>query len=170
MNRPALLLSVAACSALFAVTPRAEEPFLQSRICPNSIKHEPLLIFERSGGTLLGPMYRNLTVYSDGRVSMSKDDTVFFDSGVGQETAVAVISLSTGEVERLWAMLVDAGAFSLCDMDGPQVMDVPLNTVTIFDGRTDADAHTYSYWIAINEYAGVGAVISSFIAMHFPDF
>lgn len=169
MNRPALLLSVAACSALFAAAPRAEELFLQSRVCPNSIRHEPLLVFERAGGTLLGPMYRNLTVYSDGRASLAKNDTVFLDARVGQEVAVATISLSPADVAAFWALLVDAGAFSLCDMNA-QVMDVPLNTVTIFDGRTDADAHTYSYWIAIDEYAGVGALISNFIATHFPDF
>ncbi|TDJ79880.1 MAG: hypothetical protein E2O39_00215 [Planctomycetota bacterium] len=169
MNRPALLLSVAACSTLFAVAPRAEQSFLQSRVCPNSIRHEPLLIFERSGGTLLGPMYRSLTVYSDGRVSLSKNDTVFLDARVGQDVAVATISISPADAAGFWALLVDAGAFSLCDMDA-QVTDVPLNTVTIFDGRTDSNAHTYSYWIAIDEYAGVGTLLSNFIATHFPDF
>jgi hypothetical protein len=169
MRPTALLLSIAGCSALFAVAPQAQHSIQQSRTCPNSIRHEPLLLFEQSGGTLLGPMYRNLTVYSDGRATLTQDEAAAFDSEEVTETMVASVSLTPDNVAALWAVLVDAGAFTLCDADA-EVFDVPLNTVTIFDGRADADAHTYSYWIGTGDHAIVDTVISHFIAMQFPDF
>jgi hypothetical protein len=169
MRPTALLLSIAGCSALFAVAPHAQHSIQQSRHCNNSIRHEPLLLFEQSGGTLLGPVYRNLTVYSDGRATLTQDVSAVFDAEATTDTKVASVSLSPNNVAALWTILVDAGAFTLCDADA-QVFDAPLNTVTIFDGRTDADAHTYSYWIGTGDHAIVDTVISHFIAMQFPDF
>ena len=45
--------------------------------------------------------------------------------------------------------------------------DVPLNTLTVFNGTTDAQAHTFSYWLANGNYAPVQAAIDAFITQTF---
>lgn len=42
------------------------------------------------------------------------------------------------------------------------VADIPLTTVTVFKGNTNAKAHTFSYWVGIKGYGQIAQIISDF--------
>ena len=46
------------------------------------------------------------------------------------------------------------------------VSDVPLTTVTVFVGDTDAKADTFSYWLGTGAYTTIDQKIASFMAAH----
>lgn len=127
--------------------------------CDNLIAHEPVLLFELAGTTLIAQYDRTLTVYADGALKLADAST----TGPGQ----AIRAQTTPEVvNALKSALTQAGAAALCD-DARGVTDVPLRTVTLLRGAQDARAHTFSYWLADGEYAQVDALIEGFIAEHF---
>ena len=129
--------------------------------CPNLLLHEPLVLYELSGATLIGPVDRTLTVYADGALKLSAASA----TGPGECT----LGQTTPELaQALQQELVRAGAFDLCD-DARNVSDVPLNTLTLLRGAQDARAHTFSYWIGDGHYQAVDDAIAKFITVQFPE-
>lgn len=129
--------------------------------CPNLLLHEPIVLYEISGATLLGPVDRTLTVYADGALKLSAASA----TGAGE----CLLGQTTPEVaQKLQQELVQAGAFDLCD-DPRNVTDVPLNTLTLLRGAQDARAHTFSYWIGDGHYLAVDLTIEKFINAQFPE-
>ena len=127
--------------------------------CFNVVAHEPLLVFEVLGTTLLGQVDDTLTVYNDGTCKLA---TAYAD-GFGQ---VRRVEISPREVFMLYQALDQAGAFMACD-DTRQFMDVPLHTVTLMNGVQDAWGHSFSYWIGDGNYAVIDSVLENFLAEHF---
>jgi hypothetical protein len=125
----------------------------------NPWKCEPLLVFDVSGGTLLGEVHQSLTLYNNGRVSLAE-----FGRGRTARNVSRLITVT--EAEKFRSMLVAAGALSLTDQAN-QVMDVPLTTVSIFTGETDGTSHTFSYWIPGSKYAGLQQAVDAFIFQTF---
>ena len=124
-----------------------------------AINREPILNFDVTGSTLLGPLHYRATVYSDGLVTGS--DCGGFGGGNSGGTAAA----STTSVKKLQEALIAAGGLTLGDQQ-LTVADVPLTTVTVFgpsrkDGTTKAN--TFSYWLATGAYSQIGALINEFL-------
>ena len=122
---------------------------------------EPLVIFDASGGTLLGPCHKNLAVYNNGQVSLSQ-----FSGQPGDNRNVSK-RVSPALATELARSLEAAGAFRLTDQEA-QVTDVPLTSVTIFRGETNAQAHTFNYWLPQGEYAAIQRAVDNFITRAFP--
>jgi hypothetical protein len=127
--------------------------------CANTIVHEPIVLFESTGGTLVGPYDLELVVYGDGHVRISssvqaKAQTAEIDPIVANGFA--------GQLER-------AGAFRLCDRP-LMATDMPLSTLTILRADTDAAAHTFSWWAPDESNVAVDAAVHAFIDQVFPRF
>lgn len=162
-----LLLAFPLVASLFLVTPqsqpaRAAEP-APAPACADTIPMHPVLVHDVAGSTLIGPIYRHLVVYSNGHAHLSAT-TYEPDPGRAQ-TGI----LTLAEVAQLRADLASAGAFTSCDNDLP-VSDVPVTTVSVFRGATNALAHTYSFLAPDAQQAAVEAVVQQLVATKFPNF
>ena len=127
-------------------------------ICVNVQRREPIVMWDVTGYTLGGSLvHGRLVVYNDGVTSVS--------SGNGD---VRTEGVAPAVVQGLRRALIQAGAMTLCDQ--AYVTDMPLTTLTMFEGSTEAQAHTFSYWEANGGYAAVEAEINGFLTTHFPGF
>lgn len=129
----------------------------------NPIAHEPVVLYEVTGGTFLGPYDLGLTVYADGQARLSS--AVMF----GEQPRVKVINVGAEAATGLAQDLLHAGAFEQQDQMAT-VTDVPLNTLTVFAGATESRAHTYSWWIPAGKNQAAPAVLHAFINAHFKGF
>ena len=153
------MLRSTVCAAL-ALVPLA--PLAPLTPGANDIPHEPLLVYEVSGGTLGGPIDRELILYGDGSARLSSatsgvDGTCQY-TGVPAEDALA-----------LFTSLAQDGVFLLEDQD-LAVSDVPLQTLTVMRPLTNARVHTYSWWLGEDAYGPPEQKLNAFIATHFPNF
>lgn len=129
-------------------------------LCANKIKTEPVVIYDVSGSTFAGPFHQHLTVYSSGFATLARSSSF---SGIDAATAQA----SLADVAQLRLDLRALGASTLCDIP-TIVADVPLTTVTVFTGATDARAHTFSFFLSIKQQGAVKQLLEEFIGAHFP--
>jgi len=130
--------------------------------CVNVIQHEPLLVYEVTGSTLIGPVDLHLVVYSDGAVriaDIADTDAPLADRGLVDPEAVSDLML---DLERYGGMLE-------CDAT-IQATDVPLHTLTMLKAGTDPRGHTYSWWVPEGASGAIEARIELFIAEVFPEF
>jgi len=135
LGLPALALGALALSA--AVAPTQAPP------CANIFPHEPVVIFEITGGTLAGPIDRQITVYSDGLVRGAQTAPGTPTSLVGGGSA-QVAYVDPAMVQSLVADLGMLGAGTGCDR--PElVTDTPLSTLTIIRGTTESRSRTWSW-------------------------
>lgn len=159
----ALLVFAAAQSTTgrSSVTPPATSPPTPAPACPDRFAIAPVLIYDVSGTTLWGPQYFHLVVYSDGHALVARRGSTP-DSG---ESATAL--LEPFEVDQLRADLEAANAFALCDQP-MNVHDVPLRTVSVFRGGTDAQSRTFSYFLPSGPIANVQWVVDRVLTTEFP--
>jgi len=129
--------------------------------CVKEFPRVPLLVYDRSGGTLIGAVHTQLTVYSDGLATYSNFDPM-------SASVASVRVLSAREVAGLVDTLAAVGAHVMCD-DPMQVTDVPLATVTVLQGEgADAAAHSFSYYsVSAGAQGIVESIVQDFIAAHF---
>jgi hypothetical protein len=125
--------------------------------CREYQTHEPVLIYDVTGSTLLGPIHAHFTLYNDGFATYSSVSG--YPTSVGDAWTASVTQL---QIKVLLSELEDADVFQLCDQP-MWVSDVPLKTITILDGGSDAYAHTFNYWLGHDKYAAPDAAIGSFI-------
>lgn len=111
---------------------------------PNPIKREPVLVYDFTGGTLVGTFHRNVVVYNNGFVTFARKDNIVFPDQ--QEVEDVEIGTATREqVRELIVRLTELGAFASRD-NATQILDVPLATVTFFPrAGTRATANTFSF-------------------------
>lgn len=128
--------------------------------CENRLAHEPILFYEVSGATLGGSVDRTFTVFADGSLRLTS-------SGWNQIDSSRTAQTSDTDVRQLQRLLLRAGAYTLCD-DRREVMDVPMRTLTMLDGSPDGSAHTFSWWLPIDEFRDVEVLLDAAIAEHFP--
>jgi len=134
--------------------------------CRNTQPREPVLFYDSSGSTLLGPSHTQLSIYSDGLVTLSRIDPL--ESGDGR---ALVRTISPQAVDSLAASLAAAGAARMCD-DPMNVSDMPLTTLTVcsLPGMGD-EAHTFSYWAGLTSSAAiVEAILQGFVQAEFGEF
>jgi hypothetical protein len=124
----------------------------------NVVRREPIVMWDVTGHNLAGPVHGRLVVYNDGVTSVSS----LGNGDVRSETIAPALA------QALRRDLIQAGATTLCDQTN--ATDMPLTTLTMFVGNTDAQAHTFSYWVANNGYAAIQAEIDDLLATHFPGF
>jgi hypothetical protein len=131
-----------------------------SQLCTDRIPISPVVLLTRSGSTLLGGLQLStVAIYSNGLVVTSFADGPSGASGAGQAL------VDPGYVDDLAAELRAIGAHRMCD-EPHDVLDVPLNTVSVFRGGQDARAHTFSYWVPAGDYLDVEQAITGFLLEH----
>ena len=121
-----------------------------------------MVTYDVSGSTFAGPFHQHLTVYSSGFASIARATSFgAADAQTAQVPEAAILQLKS-DLDAL-------GARTLCDI--PTVIaDVPLTTITVFSGATDARAHTFSFFLSIKQQGAAKALLESFIATHFSTF
>lgn len=155
-----IALPFAACLALAL---RAPSPTSASAACVNVLPHEPVVLYEVAGWSLGGPIDLELALYGDGSARLSSATA---NGGQGKaQTAVVPAQTATG----LLAALTANGAFVLCD-EPSFTTDTPLSTLTVLRPKTDAQAHTFSWWAGVNEYEPIEQRLQGFVQTTFPNF
>ncbi len=123
--------------------------------CVNTIGHEPVLIYEVRGGTLLGPVDSFLIVYGDGsarHMDLSDEGKPVARHAFPGPEAVSDLALS---LERIGGML---------NCDGTQTAtDVPLHTLTMLKPGTEQRAHTFSWWLPESSNGVIELRIQAFL-------
>lgn len=158
MWKPILVSIVAAIPFTLAAMPVAPPV-----PCNNVIPHEPLVVYDNSGGTLAGLFDLSMTVYNDGWVRAS---TYTQFSGASKSETAYVGSQLAAQFARDLAQL---GAGTLCDQVS-FANDLPTQTLTLLRDFTDTRAHTYS-WVEGNaSYWPVEQRVQAFFAATFPNF
>lgn len=152
--RPLLLV------ALPAFWFASSEPSRAARSAPTGCDlwtHEPLVAYDATGATLSGPLDCSLRVHNDGTVRL-------FSRSAGS----ALVEFVPPSIARGFARdLLVAGASTLCD--GPVVgSDVPLRTLTVFRGATDATPHTVNGFGGVPTNDALNRVIDAFVAGNLP--
>lgn len=168
-----LSLAATALMAFLPALPEANDQIGIAAPCAgNAIKMEPVVNVDVTGSTLVGPTHFRFTAYNNGLVTVSRASLI----GIANESSGSfpfadadTIIVSPGAIDQLSKDLRAAGAFSLCDQN-ISTADIPLTTVTVFRGATNAMAHTYSYWAAFGEHADAALVINDFVQEHLPGF
>jgi hypothetical protein len=128
--------------------------------CPNAIVREPLVSFESTGGTLLGPVDIALAVFNDGSARLS---SAFGGTGPGSSQ---LVYLDPAETEALRDGLVALGALARCDVPD-LVSDTPLQTLTVHRAATTKRSNTFSWFQDDDDLLAMRALIDDFIAAHF---
>jgi hypothetical protein len=136
--------------------------------CANNLMQEPVLVYDLTGYTLIGFLHRHLAVYNNGVASISAVSTNTLTEAPDWNKA-AVAFVSPDEADKLLRELSNDGAFGLCDQS-IIVLDMPMTTVTVSRGATDAQSHTFSYWFGDGSYGKVQQTIDAFIQKTFPNF
>jgi hypothetical protein len=160
MFRPTFLAPLAALPFFFLAPAPAVLP---PPPCPNDIAHEPLVLYDVSGGSLGGPIDIALMVYNDGWARITS--TGQFGLPSSAELAFPGPAATTQLLLDLSAL----GAGQLCDRDSLTV-DVPVSTLTVFRNATDPRNHTFSWIGADGPYTAVEQRLWDFIHATFPGF
>ena len=134
--------------------------------CVNTKVREPVLFYDSTGSTLLGPSHYQLSVYNDGLVTVSRIDPLA--PGAGR---VGIRMVSPEAVDNLAQSLAAAGASALCD-DPLTVADMPLTTITVCSlPGMDGASHTFSYWQGVSGPALlVESILQGFVQAEFEGF
>jgi hypothetical protein len=185
MNITIRALSVLAVAAVIAVvigsnTMRANAAGTDDRptpqiLIPTTAPQNPVVVYDVSGSTLAGLIHFRLSVYDTGHASISAAGYDQFaphgdDELCPQDGKAAFTFVGAGEAKKLHFALKDAGAFQA--RNGMLAVDVPMQTVTVFDKTTaDAKAHTFTFHFSSSEeITQTLEVIHAFIDEHFPGF
>jgi hypothetical protein len=126
----------------------------------SAFAHEPVLLYEVSGGTIAGATRLVLTVYSDGEATLARQDA----PSLPEELCTA--TLTSAQLRELQRDLRQAGALRLRDLRSQPIPDVPLTTVTFFQNRGNSGqsvANTFSYLVPENRYSEVEDIIRQLI-------
>jgi hypothetical protein len=130
--------------------------------CANIWDSEPIVIYNVQGSTFLEQVHSTLIVYSSGSVMYVNSTSSSSLRSGAQETS---FSVDPRAARQLQMDLAAAGAFGACDGVAAGA-DIPLTTVTVFSGSTDALAHSFSFFdnLADPVYGEVQDILGEFIA------
>ena len=155
-----LALFVLSAVALPLASRAAPEKPARVSACPNPLPHEPLVVYEVSGGTLVGQVDQFVSVYADGTARLS--------SSLGSGPGFAWTSyIGDAAAAELHASLIAAGALAQCDQDTTW-NDVPLSTLTVLRSPTKQSGATFSWWVAEGDVQAIEALLLDFVAANFP--
>jgi len=135
--------------------------------CNNPLPQEPILVHDTTGFSLGGPIHIHFSLYANGLATLAHGPGPGLIGGDGKADFTSV---TPAEAMGLLQDLIALGAYNQCDLDD-QVSDLPLTTVTVFRGLTDARAHTFSFWWASTpQLLAIEDRIQTFIQTTFPNF
>lgn len=156
--RRSILTALLALPALYVCAALA--PTTVAPSCVNEFPHEPVLMYEVSGRSLCCLVDIQMTIWSDGSARAASAD----ESGPGRAQIAYIPPLA---VQGLLAELNTLGAGAACD-EPSFTSDVPLSTLTLLRGTTDARAHTWS-WLGDDGHGGaIELRLNQFLHTHFP--
>jgi hypothetical protein len=161
MFRSTFLASIALLPIVLSAAPASAPP--TATPCPNTIRHEPLVLYDITGSTLAGPIDIGLTVYNDGTARISSTGQF------GQPSKAATTLIAPEKAAQLLFDLASLGAGQLCD-NLALVPDLPVSTLTILRDGIDSKSHTFSWVLPQAPYAAVQARMQDFIHSNFPNF
>ncbi len=93
MLRSLLFLTLVGATALFATTTASTNPApIAPPPCLDTLGSSPALIFDVSGGTLLGPVHTHMTVYLSGYVTIARKSEVIFQGTEYVDVQTATVS------------------------------------------------------------------------------
>ena len=156
-------LSISLVFILVACAPLAAQEERHAHFDLNPIVHEPVLLFQVSGGFQPGGDLTLLTVYDDG-------STILVRGGNNAASKVCEVTVSD-RANTLVHALIQAGALRLRDHVSPPAADVPQSTVTLLVNERNsgqAFANTFSYTNPDAAYKDVADAITSFLSSVFP--
>ena len=166
MLRSFLAGTLAALPLAFTLAPSPANPATAAAAqagCQDLWAQHPLVVYDVTGSTLAGPVDLSLVVYDSGVAKLSSA------SGAPGQGKARVEYLTPQATLALARALFQSGSFQTCDQPLAG-SDVPLKTLTVFRGGTDAKAHSFSWWITENEYAVLEQHVTDFIGAHFGGF
>jgi hypothetical protein len=133
--------------------------------CTSVFGIEPVLLYDSTGSSLIGPVHEGLIVYSDGTAIRTRKDA----QDAGDAGTIQVRNVGSRAARMLQGALLAAGAAQLCD-DPTYVADVPMAKLTLFEGLApDSAAHTVCYWRApVGDAQIVEGLVRNFLATQFP--
>jgi hypothetical protein len=161
MFRPTLFASLAFLPIFLAPTP-AVAPLVVPP-CPNTIRHEPLVLYDVTGSTIGGAIDIGLTVYNDGTARLSSTGQF------GQASKAETVFVGPDAALQLLLDLSALGVGHLCD-NFADVPDLPTSTLTIFRDAVDARNHTVSWVEGLAPFDAVQLRLHDFIQKTFPNF
>ena len=155
-----LLAGLVLALSAVALAPQSTRPSrMPAPPCANTIEHEPVLLYEISGGTLTGPVDSFLSLYGDGSARLSSS---LGGAGLGSSQFTSV---TPAEVEALRSALIAAGALEACDEDFP-TNDAPQQTLTLFRPGSHR-ANTFSWSSPEGNLAEIQVLLGDFQNAHF---
>ncbi len=120
---------------------------------------EPIMIFDCSGVTKTGRTHLNISIYNNGLVNVAQFN------GNGSQQNMSKL-LPQDEVKRLVNSVTEAGAWTLTDAKLAR-RGVAMRSVTLFEGTTDAKAHTFNYFQPHGNYETIENLVTTFVGAHF---
>ncbi len=128
----------------------------------NPIDCEPLVVFDVSGYGIAGMIHQHFVVYSDGLASLS---------ALSPGGSYADLTwVTTDRAKEFNNELLSAGALELNDRLTPGTADIPLTTVTVFNGGDPSAVHNTFSFYAIggdDDYQAVVEIVQAFIGFAF---
>jgi hypothetical protein len=139
--------------------PDATRETPKPRPCDNTILHEPVLVYQITGSTLLGATDLELIVNSNGIVRLS--------SAIRGRSQMAFLGVTT--TNALVRRLAAAGGSTLCDQD-VHYSDLPVHTLTLVREGFDDEAHSVSWFAAEGPMVAIQMELQTLIVELFPEF
>lgn len=128
----------------------------------NIIVNEPVVLYDRTGGTLAGPIHENLVVYSSGLVTYAFASEVVIPPG-GESVVARVAYIPPERLTALREELAASGAGTLTDARF-EVSDVPLNSATyFFTPGPSSRTNSFNYWLGFEEHAAFDQAVRNLI-------
>jgi hypothetical protein len=160
MQTPGFVTTLLALSAIALPRPQVTTSAVPlPPPCPNPILREPVVLYEVTGGTLVGAVDTFLTVYNDGTARLSSS---LGGAGIGSSQLAL---LPPALVDSLRQELSASGALVLCDQPD-FTSDTPLQTLTVLR-PSSRRSNTFSWFAADGDVAQIQAILEAFIALHF---
>lgn len=124
----------------------------------NPIDCEPLVIYDVSGHGIAGPVHQHLAVYSDGLTSISS----LSPGGFFAE----IVWVTPERAREFNDELIAAGALELPDRWTDDTADIPMTTITVFNGSQPDAIHNVFSFYDIGEprdYEAIVGIVRAFI-------
>ena len=156
MNRSILTLSLLSLLGLAFLPINSTNAEQSADSQQNIWRCEPVLLYDVTGEGTAGPYHLQYSIYNNGMISFARQ------GGVDPNPTMWTTRIPTQNVREIWDDLVAAGAFELLDQPFSAVC-VPMTSVTIFSGSTNAVAHTFNYWVPEGPYGVITRIIETAI-------
>lgn len=120
---------------------------------------EPLFIFDCSGVAKTSRTHQSLIIYNNGLSTVAH-----FDGDKPVRNVAKVIPIP--EIRKFYDKVKGLGAWTIVDQELAR-RGSPMRSVTLFEGATDAKAHTFNYFNPVGRFLLVEEAVQEYIRKHF---